>query len=134
MIFWIDAQLPPRLANWLVETFNVKAYSLRDLNLRDAEDEQIFQEARQQNVVIISKDSDFVEMVLRLGSPPQLLWVTCGNVTNRRLQSLLLQVFPHAQKLLSTYATGKKCSKNFLENMKIIFDDFLPRWNYRTIP
>ena len=41
-------------------------------------------------------------MVLRLGVPPQLLWVTCGNVTNRRLQNLLTQVFPQAQKLLAS--------------------------------
>jgi predicted nuclease of predicted toxin-antitoxin system len=52
--------------------------------------------------VLISKDSDFVEMVLRLGTPPQLLWVTCGNVTNRHLQGLLTQVFPKAQPLLAT--------------------------------
>lgn len=100
MIYWVDAQLPPQLANWLTQTFNVEAYALRDLNLRDAEDEQIFQQARQQGIVIISKDSDFVEMVLRSGTPPQLLWVTCGNVTNRRLQGLLTQVFPKAQELL----------------------------------
>jgi len=31
-----------------------------------------------------------------------LLWVTCGNVTNRRLQNLLTQVFPRAQELLSS--------------------------------
>jgi predicted nuclease of predicted toxin-antitoxin system len=102
MIYWIDAQLPPQLADWLVQTFKVEAYALRDLNLRDAEDEQIFQKARHQGIVIISKDSDFVEMVLRLGIPPQLLWVTCGNVTNRRLQNLLAQVFPQAQKLLAS--------------------------------
>ncbi|MDO9049593.1 MAG: DUF5615 family PIN-like protein [Methylobacter sp.] len=101
MIYWIDAQLPPQLADWLRQTFNVEAYALRDLQLRDAEDEQIFQKARQQGIVIISKDSDFVEMVLRLGTPPQLLWVTCGNVTNRRLQNILIQVFPRAQELLS---------------------------------
>lgn len=100
MIYWIDAQLPPQLADWIKWTFKVEAYSLRDLGLRDAEDEQIFQQAQQQGIVIISKDSDFVEMVLRLGMPPQLLWVTCGNVTNRRLQSLLTQVFPKAQALL----------------------------------
>jgi predicted nuclease of predicted toxin-antitoxin system len=102
MIYWIDAQLPPQLAIWLSQTFKVEAYSLRDLNLRDAEDEQIFQQARQQGIVIISKDSDFVDMVLRLGTPPQLLWITCGNVTNRRLQELLTQVFPKAEKLLAT--------------------------------
>ena len=78
------------------------AYALRDLNLRDAEDDQIFQQARQQGIVIISKDSDFVEMVLRFGMPPQLLWVTCGNVTNRRLQDLLTKVFPRAQALLAS--------------------------------
>jgi len=41
-------------------------------------------------------------MVLRFGTHPQLLWVTCGNVTNRRLQNLLTQVFPQAQKLLAS--------------------------------
>ncbi len=101
MIYWIDAQLPPLLANWLSETFDVEAYALRDLQLRDAEDLDIFQAARQMNAVIISKDSDFVELVLRMGTPPQLLWLTCGNVTNRRLQVLFVQLFPRAQELLS---------------------------------
>ncbi len=91
---------PPQLASWLGETINVEAYALRDLQLRDAEDSEIFQAAQQRNVVIISKDSDFVDMVLRLGAPPQLLWVTCGNVTNHRLQELLLKLFPRAQDLL----------------------------------
>lgn len=36
--------------------------------------------------------------------------------------------------LTGVYATGKKCAENFLENMRIIFDDYLPRWNYRAIP
>ena len=101
MIYWIDAQLPPLLSTWLHETFNVEAYALRDLQLRDAEDLEIFKAARKANAVIISKDSDFVELVLRMGTPPQLLWLTCGNVTNRRLQALFTQLFPRAQELLS---------------------------------
>jgi predicted nuclease of predicted toxin-antitoxin system len=106
------------LASWLNQTFKVEAYALRDLNLRDAEDEQIFQKARQQGIVIISKDSDFVEMVLRLGAPPQLLWVTCGNVTNRRLQSLLTQVFSRAQELLAAGETVVEIAD--LEEMKFV--------------
>ena len=74
--------------------------ALRDLHLGDAEDEQIFQQARHQGIIIISKDSEFVEMALRLEIPPQHLWFTCGNVTNRRLQNLLTQVFLQAQQLL----------------------------------
>lgn len=101
MIFWVDAQLPPQLAVWLTQTFAVEAHAVRDLHLRDAQDETIFHKARHTGAVIISKDSDFVEMVLRLGAPPQVLWVTCGNVTNRRLQQLLTQVFPRAQALLA---------------------------------
>jgi predicted nuclease of predicted toxin-antitoxin system len=101
MIYWVDAQLPPQLANWLGQTFQVEAYALRDLHLRDAEDGEIFQQARQKGIVIISKDSDFVEMILRLGTPPQLLWITCGNVTNRRLQNLLAKLFPPGQELLA---------------------------------
>jgi hypothetical protein len=36
--------------------------------------------------------------------------------------------------LRGVYATGKKCAADFIENMTITFDDFLPRWNYRAIP
>jgi predicted nuclease of predicted toxin-antitoxin system len=86
--FWLDAQLPPQLAGWLASEFGVVASPLRDLGLRDAEDAEIFQQARRQGVVLISKDSDFVDLVSRFGPPPQLLWVTCGNVTNRRLQEV----------------------------------------------
>lgn len=32
------------------------------------------------------------------------------------------------------YATGRKCADNFKETMTILFDDHLPKWNYRAIP
>src|SRR5947209_3939153 len=32
------------------------------------------------------------------------------------------------------YATGRKCAEGFKETMKIVFDRFLPKWNYRAIP
>jgi len=32
------------------------------------------------------------------------------------------------------YETGKKASDGFKENMEIIFDEFLPKWNYRASP
>jgi predicted nuclease of predicted toxin-antitoxin system len=86
--FWVDAQLPPQLASWLAAEFRIEASSLRDLGLRDAADREIFEQARQPGTVLISKDSDFVDLVSRFGAPPQLLWVTCGNVTNRRLQAV----------------------------------------------
>lgn len=103
MTFWLDAQLPPALAAWISRCFSVDACALRDLGLRDAEDREIFEAARAQaDVVIVSKDSDFVDLVLRLGTPPQVLWVTCGNLTNRRLEAVFLALFPQALALLGT--------------------------------
>jgi len=32
------------------------------------------------------------------------------------------------------YETGKKVTDGFKENMPIVFDDFLPKWNYRALP
>ena len=32
------------------------------------------------------------------------------------------------------YETGRKYAKDFKKNMQILFDDFLPKWNYRAIP
>ena len=36
--------------------------------------------------------------------------------------------------LTGVYVTGKKCAMDFIENRRIIFDDYLPRWNYRAKP
>jgi predicted nuclease of predicted toxin-antitoxin system len=96
MKIWIDAQLPPTLANWLNRNFDVEAISLKELGLRDAKDTEIFEAANQSNAVIMTKDSDFIDLVCRLGTPPQILWLTCGNVTNRNLQKLLSLTLPQA--------------------------------------
>jgi len=96
----IDAQLPPTMATWLTETFGLEAVALRDLALRDAQDIEIFEAARSENAVIMTKDSDFIDLVCRLGSPPQILWLTCGNVTNRNLRQLLTAILPDALEQL----------------------------------
>jgi hypothetical protein len=36
--------------------------------------------------------------------------------------------------LEKVYETGRKCAAGFKETMKIAFDTFLPKWNYRAIP
>jgi len=104
MKLWVDAQLPPMLAEWLSKEYGVEAKSLRDLGLRDAPGIEIFQAAHKAQAIVISKDDDFVELVSRHGPPPQLLWVTCGNVTNKRLQEVFIKTFPAA---LASLASGQ---------------------------
>lgn len=102
MIFWIDAQLSPALAAWIAEHFPIEAVALRELGLRDAEDEAIFYAARAAAAVVISKDADFPTLLYRLGPPPQILWITCGNTSNACLQSILAVTLPDALALLES--------------------------------
>ena len=72
MTLWIDAYLSPLIAAWLTRTFaDVQAVSLRDLGLRDAEDEEIFQAAKAAGVVVLTKDADFRHLLNQFGPPPQ---------------------------------------------------------------
>jgi hypothetical protein len=36
--------------------------------------------------------------------------------------------------LHKVYETGRKCTAGFKKGMKIVFNEFLPKWNYRAIP
>jgi predicted nuclease of predicted toxin-antitoxin system len=101
MILWLDAQLPPSLAAWIAAAFGVEARAVRDLGLRDAKDVPIFQAARAANAVVMTKDRDFIELLRRLGPPPKVLWVTCGNTSNARLRDILTRVLSAALALLA---------------------------------
>jgi hypothetical protein len=36
--------------------------------------------------------------------------------------------------LEKVYETGRKCAEGFKEAMRIVFDEVLPKWNYRAVP
>jgi predicted nuclease of predicted toxin-antitoxin system len=101
MLVWLDAQLPPTLAYWMCNNLAVDAKVLRELGLRDATDTEIFARARSSGAVLISKDIDFVNLVQRLGPPPQIVWLTCGNVTNAHLKSVFARAWPSVANLLA---------------------------------
>ncbi|MBD1924848.1 DUF5615 family PIN-like protein [Trichocoleus sp. FACHB-90] len=100
MTIWVDAQLPPAIAIWITNTLGVIAVALRDIGLRDAEDQEIFEAAKAQGVIVMTKDRDFVDLVDRLGSPPQIIWLTCGNTSNTRLREILSATLREALELL----------------------------------
>ena len=102
MILWLDAQLSPRLARWMEEAFGVSCCHVRELGLPDAEDEEIFRKARDTASVVMTKDEDFIRIVGRFGPPPQVIWVTAGNMSNAHFKSLLIKTFPDALSLISS--------------------------------
>jgi hypothetical protein len=58
--------------------------------------------AKAQGVIFITKDSDFIDLVDRLGTPPQIIWLTCGNTSNARLREILSANLLEALKILSS--------------------------------
>ena len=105
MTIWIDAQMSPEIATWISENFSVEAIAIRDLNLRDARDKEIFEAAREATAIIMSKDVDFVSLLDRFGAPPQVIWVTCGNTSNSRLKEILINTLSIALELLESGET-----------------------------
>ena len=54
-----------------------------------AKDAEIFGAARSAGAIVLTKDIDFVVLLERLGPPPRVLLVRCGNTSNAHLKSLL---------------------------------------------
>lgn len=90
MIIWVDAQLPPAIAVWITASSDNQAIAVREIGLRDASDRQIFLEAKREDVVVMTKDSDFLRLLDELGAPPKVIWITCGNTSNARLKEILI--------------------------------------------
>ncbi len=102
MKLWINAQLSPALATWIAKTFSVDAVAVRDIGLRDATDNEIFVSAHREGAIVLTKDSDFVDLVKTRGAPPQVIWLTCGNTSNARLRKILSETLPQALALLAS--------------------------------
>jgi len=104
-MIWVDAHISPAVAQWLSPDLGYPARSVRDLGLRNARDKDIFAAARQAGAVVMTKDADFAELVERLGPPPAVIWLTCGNTSNAALRDLLKKTLPRAMELI---AEGEK--------------------------
>lgn len=103
MDIWIDAQLSPSIALWINQNFTkLRAKSLRSLELLKSSDIEIFKEARRHNVVLISKDDDFVQLVKDHGPPPNVILITCGNTSNQKMRLILEENLQTALDLIES--------------------------------
>ena len=100
MTIWVDAHLSPRIARWINANFPVTAHPLRAIGLREADDDEIFAAASAAGVIVLTKDNDFVRLLEQHGSPPKILWLTCGNTSDAALQQILGRHLSTALSLL----------------------------------
>lgn len=99
---WVDAQLPPALAQWLRAEYRVDAVHVEALGLLRARDPAIFAAARAAGrmVVVMTKDDDFAKLQGQHGAPPRVVWLRCGNVTNRELRRIVLEAWPRVEAFI----------------------------------
>jgi predicted nuclease of predicted toxin-antitoxin system len=99
MNFLVDAQLPPALCRWL-EARGHSATHVVEAGLGSASDTEIAARAEADGAVLISKDEDF--LLLRLPNRFALLWLRCGNSTNKAFVEWLEARWPRIEALINT--------------------------------
>ena len=83
-----DENLSHKLVGILAHEFPGSAHVI-NVGLRAAEDSQIWDYARTQGLVIISKDTDFRERSYVEGFPPKTIWLDVGNAGTMAIAELL---------------------------------------------
>lgn len=85
----LDQNISFRVVVLLTNTFeNVK--QVKQLNLTDASDLDIWNYALKNKFTIVSFDSDFIDLANLKGSPPKIIWLRFGNSSNLKIANKLL--------------------------------------------
>jgi len=87
--FLIDHQLPPALVGFFRER-GCESRHVLELGMASASDDEIFQYARANGQIIVSKDEDFFYLC-RFEPEVALLWVRLGNCRTSMLLASLSQ-------------------------------------------
>jgi predicted nuclease of predicted toxin-antitoxin system len=103
LLFLIDAQLPPALAEAL-RNAACEAVHVADLGLLTATDQRIWDEAIFRSAVLITKDGDFSLLRASSSAGPAILWVRVGNADNR---TLIAQILSSLSSIINAIERGE---------------------------
>lgn len=85
-----DENLSPRLAHRLADLFPDSLH-VRDVGLKRSEDPFVWDYAKNNDFMIVSKDADMHDLSLVFGHPPKVIWVRLGNCSTTQVENLLRQ-------------------------------------------
>ena len=83
-----DQNLSWRLSRNLDDIFP-ESIHVREISFNEAEDKEIWDYAKTNDFVIVSKDTDFQQRSLLFGHPPKIVWLRVGNCDVETIESLL---------------------------------------------
>ncbi len=96
----LDAHLSPFITHWIEDNFEIECVSFHHLNWQTTEDEEAFLKAKEMNAIVLTKDEDFIGLLKKHKAPPKIIWLTCGNTSNKRLKEILSSKLNEALELL----------------------------------
>lgn len=94
-----DQNLSPRLVDQVVGRFPESLHVQR-VGLSTASDVEVLEFAVDQDLVIVTKDKDFADLVTTRGDGPRVLWVMLGNVTTDEIAEAILDAADSILQLL----------------------------------
>jgi predicted nuclease of predicted toxin-antitoxin system len=83
-----DHNLSPRLVSLLADLYP-NSNHLYLIGLDQESDHVVWEIAKTQDYIIVTKDSDFNELLILKGFPPKVIWIRSGNCTTKTIESLL---------------------------------------------
>lgn len=87
---WLDVNISPAIAKWMADYTGLNVKSSYSLGFQTMDDLTIYKKAKESDfVILVSKNSDFPELITRMGTPPKLIYLKFGNCDNRSLWNSL---------------------------------------------
>jgi predicted nuclease of predicted toxin-antitoxin system len=83
-----DQNLSPGLPRSVADVYPGSVH-VREVGLRDSGDSEIWDYAKLNGFIIVSKDSDFQQRSLLYGFPPKFIWLRVGNCRTKLIEDLL---------------------------------------------
>jgi predicted nuclease of predicted toxin-antitoxin system len=84
----LDQNLSSRLPNRLSGVYPGLLH-VADLGLSRASDREVWAAAFQNDCILVTKDSDFVDLQVLEGFPPKLIWLRLGNCSTIQVEKVL---------------------------------------------
>lgn len=84
----LDNNLSPKLVAQLAHLYSDSSHVVT-LGLDTASDLTVWRRARQAGYCLVTKDSDFNELLASQGFPPKVIWIRLGNCTTAEIAALL---------------------------------------------
>ncbi len=87
-----DENLSPKLPQRLADIFP-NSLHVRDIGMNATIDPLVWDYAKENNLMIVSKDADMHDLSLVLGNPPKVIWLRLGNCSTQQVENLLRRDF-----------------------------------------